>query len=78
MRQNRERWKKMSPEQRERVRRNRERWKDMPTPQLDDAFRKQIIDSVEAMMEGQSIEELEKQRDERLLALLSIREKLTG
>lgn len=55
-----------------------ERWKDMPTPQLDDAFRQQIVASVEAMMEGHSIEELEKQRDERLLALLAIREKLRG
>ena len=53
-----------------------ERWKDMPTPQLDDAFRRKIIESVQEMASGMTIAELAKRRDERLLTLLKIRNKL--
>ena len=55
-----------------------ERWKDMPTPQLDDAFRQKIIKSVQEMTAGKTIEELTKRRDERLLALLKIKDELKG
>ncbi len=53
-----------------------ERWKDMPTPQMDDAFRREIVASVQERFAGKSIAELAKRRDERLLALLGIRDKL--
>ncbi len=55
-----------------------ERWKDMPTPQLDEAFRRKIVESVQEMAGDKTIPELAKRRDERLLALLAIRNKLTG
>ena len=54
-----------------------ERWKTMPTPQLDDAFREQIVESVLEMIGDKTFAELAKRRDERLLALLAIRDKLT-
>jgi len=53
-----------------------ERWKDMPTPQLDDAFRQKIIESVQGMAGSKTIPELAQRRDERLLALLRIRDRL--
>jgi 3-hydroxyacyl-CoA dehydrogenase len=53
-----------------------ERWKDMPTPELDDAFRQKVVEAVQEMTSGHSIEELAKRRDRRLLALLSVRDKL--
>lgn len=55
-----------------------ERWKDMPTPQLDDGFRRKIVESVLEMVGDKTIPELARRRDERLLALLSIRHKLKG
>lgn len=55
-----------------------ERWKDMPTPQLDDDFRRKIVDFVEDMMKGHTVAEHARKRDERLLALLKIRDQLTG
>lgn len=55
-----------------------ERWKHMPTPELDDAFRREIVARVQDIHSGKSIAELAERRDERLLALLAIRDKLTG
>ena len=53
-----------------------ERWKSMPTPQLNEAFRKQIVESVQETFGDKSIPELAKRRDERIMALLAIRDKL--
>lgn len=54
-----------------------ERWKSMPTPQMDDAFRQKIVENVQQMVGDKSIAELAKQRDERLVEILKIRDKLT-
>lgn len=53
-----------------------ERWKDMPTPQMDEAFRRDIVESVQERFDGKSISELAKRRDERLVEILKIRGKL--
>ena len=54
-----------------------ERWENMPTPKMDDAFRKEIVAHVQRSAAGKSIKELAKLRDERLLEVLKIRDKLT-
>ncbi|RMF03810.1 MAG: 3-hydroxyacyl-CoA dehydrogenase [Alphaproteobacteria bacterium] len=54
-----------------------ERWKEMPTPELDDAFRARIIESVEKAMADRSVAQRARERDRRLLAMLKLRAKLT-